>query len=273
MTYAQAATRAGFSASYLRHVENGTRPLTLDVAKAYDRAFATGGVFEKAMRTSAEPDIIGEAELRDLDGGTALIAGFTGASHLQIAVPLRGGERDFVAVEDSATGQRLSALANSRRLPTDVEYIPLSGDIDLNRDALVVVCGPKTSPITAAALSADPRLDFAVGPDGRWGLTDRRTGRTITSPSDDPEQPLAADVAYLGRLPRPDRAGTFLLIAGVHAIGSLGVAHYLAEHATELYDQVGDDPFSMIVGCEFDAATCTITSARALTAPLLHEVD
>ncbi|MBS2965116.1 hypothetical protein KGA66_18815 [Actinocrinis puniceicyclus] len=134
---------------------------------------------------------------------------------------------------------------------------------------LVIVCGPKTSPVTAAALAADPRLSFETVPDGCWTLTDRRTGQQFTSPSDDPERPEPADVAYLGRLPRPDRKGTFLLIAGVHAIGSLGAATYLAENIADLYEQASTRPAGVDTPCPHDARWY----ARALGSRLVAELS
>lgn len=198
---------------------------------------------------------------------------FLGIDHVQIAVPQRPGEREYVALEDSATGQQLVTLAHSMQLASDVEYIPTSGELDLNRDSLIIVCGPKTSPVTATALAADPRLSFETIPDGRWALTDRRTGERFTSPSDDPDHPKAADVAYLGRLPRPDRKGTFLLIAGVHAIGSLGVATYLVENIADLYEQASTRQFSMVISSTFDPKTKKITGTKAATLPLLHSEE
>ena len=40
------ARAAGYSESHLRNVENGTKPVTSDVAKAYDRVLANGGAFQ-----------------------------------------------------------------------------------------------------------------------------------------------------------------------------------------------------------------------------------
>jgi len=198
---------------------------------------------------------------------------FLGMDHVQIAVPQRPGEREYVALEDSATGQQLVTLAHLMQLSAEVEYIPTSGELDLNRESLLVVCGPKTSPVTASALAADPRLDFATIPDGRWALTDRRTGQQFTSPTDDPEGAQPADVAYFGRLPRPDGKGTFLLVAGVHAIGSLGVANYLADNLAEIYRKVGTRQFSMVVSSTYDAKTKKVLTTHAETAPLLHTED
>jgi transcriptional regulator with XRE-family HTH domain len=191
-------------------------------------------------------------------------------TRVTIAVPQRPGEREFIALEDSATAAQLSKIAYANGMVADVEYIPTSGWIDLNRASLVVVCGPKTSPVTAAALAADPHLAFEQS-DGRWELVEHATATRYASPMDDLEHPGYADVAYLGRLPCPNGPGTFLLIAGVHAIGSLGVAHYLAEYPEYMDGGNAARPFSMVVTSRFDPTAKTITNVRALTDPLLHE--
>ncbi|MBS2545498.1 helix-turn-helix domain-containing protein [Catenulispora sp. NL8] len=49
LTFAAFAREAGYAESYLRNVENGTKPLTSDVARAYDRVLATGGEFSNAV--------------------------------------------------------------------------------------------------------------------------------------------------------------------------------------------------------------------------------
>ncbi|MFD4723053.1 sigma-70 family RNA polymerase sigma factor [Streptomyces sp. NPDC058423] len=205
------------------------------------------------------------------DAGPPTERAFLGVDRVHVAVPQRPGERDYVAVEDSATGQQLINLAHRMQLDGELEYIPTSGAIDLDREGMVVVCGPKTSPVTAAALEADPRLSFETLDDGRWALIDRESQQVYTSPSDEPSDPECRDVAYLGRLPRPDGEGTFLLIAGVHAVGSLGVAHYLSGHLAELYEQAGNEPFSMVIGCDYEAGSKRITGTRAVTEILRHE--
>ncbi|MEV5568711.1 sigma-70 family RNA polymerase sigma factor [Spirillospora sp. NPDC052269] len=202
------------------------------------------------------------------DAGPAPERAFLGIGRLSVAVPERPGGRRLVARADAATGQTVLSLASSLGLAGDLEYIPLTGEIDLNREDLVVICGPKTSPVTAAALQGDPRLDFHQLPDARWAITERETSETHVSPADDPDNPGHQDIAYLGRLPRPDGQGTFLYIAGVHAIGSLGASHYLKDHLAELYDEVGTDPFSMVIISEYDPDAEEILSTRALTRPL-----
>ncbi|MFF9910676.1 sigma-70 family RNA polymerase sigma factor [Streptomyces sp. NPDC013457] len=211
------------------------------------------------------------AQLRDAGPPPERV--FLGTGPVQVLVPMRPGEREYVALEDSSTGQKLVALAHQLQLEGDLGYISTSGEIDLNREDLIVVCGPKTSPVTAAALQSDPRLSFETLPDGRWALIEMDSGKTYTSPSDDPGSPTSSDVAYLGRLPRPDGQGTFLLIAGVHAVGSLGVAHFLMEHLADLYQQAGTAEFSMVIGCDYEPGTKAITDSRAISGLLLREVS
>ncbi|MFD5109238.1 sigma-70 family RNA polymerase sigma factor [Streptomyces cinereoruber] len=209
------------------------------------------------------------AQLRD--AGPPPERAFLGAQYVQVAVPTRPGEREYVAVEDSSTGQRMLALAQSLQLDGELQYIPVSGEIDLNRDDLVVVCGPKSSDAVAAVFGQDPRLAFETLPDGRWALVERESGKVYASPSDDPQNATPADVAYLGRLPRPDGQGTFLLIAGVHAVGSLGVAHYLSENLAYLYEEAGTSPFSMVVACDYTPEGKSVTASRSASGVLLHE--
>ena len=53
-----------------------------------------------------------------------------------------------------------------------------------------------------------------------------QTGEEFHSPSDKGEP---VDYGYIGRLPRPDGRGTFLYLAGIHAMGTLGVTQYLED--------------------------------------------
>jgi hypothetical protein len=62
-----------------------------------------------------------------------------------------------------------------------------SGDV-------VAICGPKSSPVTARALEADPVLDFREE-GGRWVIVERETGRVHGSPMDDDPPDPNADFA------------------------------------------------------------------------------
>lgn len=140
--------------------------------------------------------------------------------------------------------------------------IPVGGDWQPRGD-VVAICGPKTSPVTATALAADPQLDFRRE-DGRWLIADRADGTRFTSPLDDGEPDR--DIAYLGRLPVP--GGSVLLIAGVHALGSVGAVDWLVGHAAELYQEVGDGPFSMVTSSRHDGEQ--VLRSEALCGPRRH---
>jgi hypothetical protein len=173
-----------------------------------------------------------------------------GVGPVTVAVPLRpGGERSLpvVASEDALAYDRLSALLRDLVLTVEQLRIPVGGEWTPRGDA-VAICGPKSSPVSATALAQDPVLDFREEPDGRWTIADRAGGTRYLSPLDDGH--TDRDVAYLGRLPVP--GGSMLLIAGIHALGSVGAVDYLAGHAAELYRQVGDGLFSMVTASRHD---------------------
>lgn len=60
-----------------------------------------------------------------------------------------------------------------------------------------------------------------------------------------------------------------LIIAGVHALGSVGVVQYLAAHLHELFQQVGTAPFSMVIESQHDGDT--VTRSEALCPPRIHQ--
>lgn len=117
----------------------------------------------------------------------------------------------------------------------------------------VVVCGPKSALIGADLMARDPALGMTES-GGRWQIHDRRSDQLIGSPADeDPAQD--ADIAYLARHVLDGQV--VVHIAGIHAIGSLGAAHYLTSHLAELFAQTGDQPFSAVVRASFDGLNIT----------------
>jgi len=172
-----------------------------------------------------------------------------GVGPVTIAVPLRlSGERSLpvIASEDALAYELLAGGLRDLLLPVEQVRIPVGGDWQPRGDA-VAICGPKSSPVTARALAADPLLDFREE-QGRWLIVDRADGTRFTSPLDDGI--ADRDIGYVGRLPVP--GGSLLVVAGVHALGSVGAVEYLLAHAAELYRQVGDRPFSMVTASRHD---------------------
>ena len=186
-----------------------------------------------------------------------------------IAVPVEdasypdGSSRPVVHQEDTEFIERITRVAQSVGLKAEVEHIGPGDFIDLNRDGLIVTCGPRQSPWLEQALTADERYGFGRDEAG-WYLEDKATGEQFRSPEDSGEP---ADLGYLGTLARPDGQGTWLYAAGIHAAGSRGAAEYLEKHLSELYREVKNVLWSCLVICRFDATTRDIVSAK-LQAPL-----
>ncbi|WP_037559780.1 hypothetical protein [Spirillospora albida] len=193
---------------------------------------------------------------------------FLSSEKLRVAIPEQPEGR-LVARADAAAGQRILGLAHSLGLECELEYVPPLSEIDLNRGDLFVVSGADTSPVVTAALEKDPLLKLGRLPDGQWSITERESGTIHTAPADDKE-PAHTDLAYLGRLPRPDDEGSFLLIVGIRPTGAHGAAHYLAERLADIYDSVGQEFFSMVISSVHDSDTEEITSSWALTTPHRH---
>jgi hypothetical protein len=191
---------------------------------------------------------------------------FLGTSPLIVALggKVEAGKKrpgPVVAQEDVNAYEQLRDLAESMKLETTYEVIPPPGMVRLNRDNLIVICGPRLSPLIAQVLESDPNLGFHEDEDG-WHLLDHRTGQTHRSPMDADE---AGDVGYLGRLPRPDGKGAFLYIAGIHAVGAGGVVHYLRQHLPDLYRELRTRRFSTLIRCDFDPDSRAVLRSERLT--------
>lgn len=171
-----------------------------------------------------------------------------------------------VAQEDFQAYLDLSESVKAMGLGTIHEIIQPPGLVRLNRDNLVVICGPRLSPLIAQVIEADPVIAFERDENG-WYLHDRKVQQIYRSSMDTGG---ASDVGYVARLPRPDSRGTFLYIAGIHAVGSSGVIHYLDRHLTEVYREVRVKKFSALVECGFDSSTRKVISSRLVTPLYSH---
>ncbi len=174
---------------------------------------------------------------------------------------------EVVTREDISNFDHLRSLLSSMKLESKYEVVPPTGMINLNRDNHVVICGPRLSPIVAMVLEGDDNLRFEK--DRAWHLVDQNTGQQFRSPMD--EDGTAGDFGYLGRLPRLDGKGTFLYIAGVHAIGANGVVHYLENNLAELYREVRTRRFSTLISCRYDPKTLDVLESRRVTPLYRHE--
>jgi hypothetical protein len=146
-------------------------------------------------------------------------------------------------------------------IPPDGLWAPPRGDV-------VAICGPKSSPITAEAITSDPYLTFEPDAEGTWTIRERDGSHVYGSPLDDATSEGWADVAYLGRLALGERT-SILVVAGVHALGSVGVAAYIARNLPDLYATVGTKRFSMVIASRHDGET--VLDTEAICPPRIHE--
>ncbi|MFJ3637640.1 sigma-70 family RNA polymerase sigma factor [Streptomyces sp. NPDC090112] len=174
------------------------------------------------------------------------------------AKPVQG---PVIATEDVQTYERLRELAEEVGLEIAFERIPLGGNVRLNRNNLVVICGPRLSPLIEQILEGDPHLRFGKDADG-WHLVDRNTSQVYRSPMDNGDN---GDIAYFGRLPRPDGQGTFLYIAGIHARGSGGVIHWLNKELVNVHRELKAKRFSTLISSRFDPETLEIVESERIT--------
>ncbi len=204
--------------------------------------------------------------------GPPVYRAFIGAGPLTVALGGKVEDRPkqdplvapVMASEDVRTYEHLRELALSLQLDAHYEVIPPPGIVNLNRDDLVVICGPRLSPLIEQILASDQMLRFDKDENG-WHLEDHSSPGDVAeyrSPMDRGEH---SDYAYFARLPRPDGRGTFLYIAGIHAIGSAGVVHWLGTEIAEAYQTMKTRRFSVLIHSTFDPDTREITSSSRVT--------
>jgi hypothetical protein len=165
-----------------------------------------------------------------------------------------GGEKVPASpVVSLAAGDAYEMIAETVRgygLKVTREVVLPMSLLNLDRANLVVITSPRLIPIVGLVMQqADKNLGFDRDDDG-WFLLDRATGTLYRSPADSGEN---SDYGYIGRLPRPNSKGSFLYVAGIHAMGTLGATHYLTHHVAELYKQVKTGCWSALVKTSYDA--------------------
>lgn len=167
----------------------------------------------------------------------------------------------MMSVEAAGAADLIADAAAVYGLKATREAVPPPGMVRLNRTNLVVIGSPRLLPLVGQVLESDGNLGFDHSAQG-WYLTEPAKDKIHRSPSDR-GQPV--DYAYIGRLPRPDGKGTFLYLAGIHAMGTLGAASYLTSNIEELYTTVKNRRWSTLVECRYDPDTRVIKSVDRIT--------
>jgi hypothetical protein len=118
---------------------------------------------------------------------------------------------------------------------------------------------PEPVPVATHLMAEDPVLGM-VHDGQRWWIQHKPGGERLGSPLDD-DQPRDSDVADLARHHDPDAVRVH--IAGIHAIGSLGAAHYLAANLADLYAETAGKSVSLVVRCQYRGLAITSTELAA----------
>ncbi len=195
---------------------------------------------------------------------------FFGDTSVTIAIPLRQvAERPLpvISSEDVLAGRRLDQLLSGLGLDVGELRIPPHGIWEPPPGDVVAICGPKSSPIIARALAADPYVAFEPDDVDRWVIQGRgSSGARFVSPIDSPTAERWSDVAYIGRVAIKDRL--VLVVAGIHALGSVGAVDYLIHNFMNLYREVGTQRFSMVVRSVHDGEA--VIMSELLCLPRIH---
>ncbi|MGV9386561.1 hypothetical protein ACWDRB_62925 [Nonomuraea sp. NPDC003707] len=145
---------------------------------------------------------------------------------------------------------KIQTLAHRWNMDTRTEVVSVGGEVDLNRDHLIVMIGPRITPLVAQAISADPSIKWRRDDHGHWYMTDIKTGLEYHSDFDhdsDGSDEERTCYAHMGRIERPDREGSFLYLGGIHAPGSAGAAEVLCRDIATLWEQARRGLWSCVV--------------------------
>jgi predicted XRE-type DNA-binding protein len=209
-----------------------------------------------------------------LTQNTKVERAFLGSGKLTVAIgsKLESGRSDpggVVSTESFSAFEKIADLARSVGLDASFETVPPPGLVHLNRPNLIVLTNPRLLPFLSQVMEADPHLRY-MSDDKGWYLVDVTAGVEYRSPRDSGEQ---QDYGYIGRLPRPDGKGTFLYLAGLHAQGTLGAAHFLAANIGDLHKELKNKRFSLVMSCRYDGGVTPpkILSTKRVTQIYRHE--
>ncbi|MFI5591212.1 hypothetical protein ACIA5G_39600 [Amycolatopsis sp. NPDC051758] len=191
---------------------------------------------------------------------------FFGHGPVSIGVPFRyqttDRERPLIAAEDVETADRLADLLRSLSFVVTRQQIE-PDQTELPHGDTMVVCGPKSAPVGAFLLEADPALRM-VQAGSRWCIEEIASGARHGSPADEPV-PESGDIAYIARQIRDGRV--LVHVAGIHTTGSLGAAHFLTNQLATLFSATGDISCSMVVRCVVDDRH--VTASELLAGPFV----
>ncbi|QRP45783.1 hypothetical protein [Amycolatopsis sp. FDAARGOS 1241] len=190
---------------------------------------------------------------------------FFGVGPVAVGVPLRHGTDHRMRTYVDAADLTARAQAESILVGLSLAAEPFNIEPDLETPPAgdsIIICGPRSAPVAANLLSQDVHLGF-TREDERWRIDDHESGAMYFSPRL-ANPPQDEEFGYFARHRDEDRV--VVHVAGITAVGSSGVLHYLETNVRELFSSQGDTSFSLIVKCTFDSDTA-ITGSELVAGP------
>lgn len=196
-----------------------------------------------------------------------------GYEEVVIHIPTRIAENSLgesrlkpvVAEEDYNTYEQLRDMLLQHGFRVVLSYIPARnddletyGELEVRPNvANIVVCGPKNSRTVERIFSELEGLDFVKGEDG-WYFDDLISNVQMSSPLTENMN----QYAFMGKVEA--NGGRILLICGIHAIGSDGVAYFLgdSDRLAKLLNFIQDKNFYCIVRSAYSYAEKKIYNAE-----------
>lgn len=201
---------------------------------------------------------------------------FFGGEKVSIYFPIREGGRDIpvIAHEDFSAASHMAAFIEKYGINVEFKQINPDGSLGLISDvnASIVICGPKTSNVIQELITLDPKYEFTPDVSGKWRIIDKETKNSFYSPIDR-EDKENKDIAYVARLKRASATEkNFLLIAGIHAAGSMGAVHYLADYKVlkKIDAEVKDRRFSLAISSSYKTNPFTLLTSEIFLPIKLH---
>jgi hypothetical protein len=191
--------------------------------------------------------------------------------------PLGAHSRPSVLVTTQGATAKLDHLARGLGLQTEVTHVSeTTGYIDLNRDNLAVLVGPRTSLLVAQAITADPVIKWRKiedDPENNWMLIDTNEGTEYRSDFDvlEPatDEPRTC-YAHVGRVRRPDGEGSFLYLGGAHGPGTAGAVEVLVRSIGEIWEAAHRNLWSAVVKTTATARGEEVLHAELITPIYVH---
>lgn len=173
-------------------------------------------------------------------------------------VEKRDGEtgQPVIASTTKTALRKLEELAATLGVTTNEERVPPPGLLDLNKNNLAVLIGPRISALIAQVVASDPVIHWKRDSRNHWYLVDSNTGAEFHSDFDngwnthtDGERQC---IAHIGRIRRPDSQGAFLYLGGAHAAGTAGAVEVFVREFASIWEKARRSLWSAIVVTKTD---------------------